>query len=549
MPPPPPPPPPPASDSSSDAGSDPLDLRNDEGWEDVEPDADVEDVRVKGLFDEAVVFGSVRELVEETKRVWGVDLAEVVARFGLDFYQRIKLVNYIRSQVRAGNSQPDLSSAAAFADDKYLQPVLEDDALLFLVDELGDSEEEADQDPQGDRVKQLEEELRALKANFADYREAVSRTLEERWAEKEAPNGTQAGPSTNGQKSEDKQQKGVEQGYFDSYSYNDIHETMLKDSVRTDAYRDFIYENKHLFVGKTVLDVGCGTGILSMFAAKAGAAHVIAVDNSTMIEKAILNVHANGFSDQISCLRGKIEEVTLPVDKVDIIVSEWMGYGLLFEAMFDSVVWARDRYLKSDGLMVPSHCTLRIAPFADDDYVAEHIDFWRDVYAFDMSAMMDKIRDDARVRSLVPEKLAADSSLFLELPLHTINTQELEFTKDFTVELTKDIEALDGWCIWFDTFFLSSRDAKLPADARAESWSGPGVAFTTGPGGTPTHWESVLLLVDRDGSDGALKKGQRIRGSVEYKKAGANARGLGIEMHWELEGVRDGRRGQLWKLE
>ncbi|KAK7611585.1 protein arginine N-methyltransferase PRMT1, partial [Phyllosticta paracitricarpa] len=468
---------------------------------------------------------------------------------GLDFYQRIKLVNYIRSQVRAGNSQPDLSSAAVFADDKYLQPVLEDDALLFLVDELGDSEEEAHQDPQGDRVKQLEEELQALKANFADYREAVSRTLEERWAEKDAPNGTQAGPSANGQKSEDKQQKGVEQGYFDSYSYNDIHETMLKDSVRTDAYRDFIYENKHLFVGKTVLDVGCGTGILSMFAAKAGAAHVIAVDNSTMIEKAILNVHANGFSDQISCLHGKIEEVTLPFDKVDIIVSEWMGYGLLFEAMFDSVVWARDRYLKSDGLMVPSHCTLRIAPFADDDYVAEHIDFWRDVYAFDMSAMMDKIRDDARVRSLVPEKLAADSSLFLELPLHTITTQELEFTKDFTVELTKDIEALDGWCIWFDTFFLTSRDAKLPADARAESWSGPGVAFTTGPGGTPTHWESVLLLVNRDGSDGALKKGQRIRGSVEYKKAGVNARGLGIEMHWELEGVRDGRRGQLWKLE
>ncbi|KAK7548745.1 protein arginine methyltransferase RmtB [Phyllosticta citricarpa] len=545
----PPPPPPPASDSSSDAGSDPLDLRNDEGWEDVEPDADVEDVQVKGLFDEAVVFGSVRELVEGTKRAWGVDLAEVVARFGLDFYQRIKLVNYIRSQVRAGNSQPDLSSAAVFADDKYLQPVLEDDALLFLVDELGDSEEEAHQDPQGDRVKQLEEELQALKANFADYREAVSRTLEERWAEKDAPNGTQAGPSANGQKSEDKQQKGVEQGYFDSYSYNDIHETMLKDSVRTDAYRDFIYENKHLFVGKTVLDVGCGTGILSMFAAKAGAAHVIAVDNSTMIEKAILNVHANGFSDQISCLRGKIEEVTLPFDKVDIIVSEWMGYGLLFEAMFDSVVWARDRYLKSDGLMVPSHCTLRIAPFADDDYVAEHIDFWRDVYAFDMSAMMDKIRDDARVRSLVPEKLAADSSLFLELPLHTITTQELEFTKDFTVELTKDIEALDGWCIWFDTFFLTSRDAKLPADARAESWSGPGVAFTTGPGGTPTHWESVLLLVNRDGSDGALKKGQRIRGSVEYKKAGVNARGLGIEMHWELEGVRDGRRGQLWKLE
>lgn len=40
----------------------------------------------------------------------------------------------------------------------------------------------------------------------------------------------------------------------------EIHETMLKDRVRTDAYRDFIYGNKHLFAGKTVLDIGCGTG-------------------------------------------------------------------------------------------------------------------------------------------------------------------------------------------------------------------------------------------------------------------------------------------------
>jgi len=68
---------------------------------------------------------------------------------------------------------------------------------------------------------------------------------------------------------------------------------MLKDSVRTDAYRDFIYENKDLFSGKVVLDVGCGTGILSMFCARAGASKVIAVDNSDIIDKARENVFAN----------------------------------------------------------------------------------------------------------------------------------------------------------------------------------------------------------------------------------------------------------------
>lgn len=55
---------------------------------------------------------------------------------------------------------------------------------------------------------------------------------------------------------------------------------MLKDEVRTMSYRASIYNNKHLFKDKVVLDVGCGTGILSMFAAKAGAKHVYGVSIS-----------------------------------------------------------------------------------------------------------------------------------------------------------------------------------------------------------------------------------------------------------------------------
>ena len=65
--------------------------------------------------------------------------------------------------------------------------------------------------------------------------------------------------------------------YFDSYAHFGIHEEMLKDEVRTGAYKNAILLNRHLFKDKVVLDVGCGTSILCMFAAKAGAKHVIGV--------------------------------------------------------------------------------------------------------------------------------------------------------------------------------------------------------------------------------------------------------------------------------
>jgi protein arginine N-methyltransferase 1 len=87
--------------------------------------------------------------------------------------------------------------------------------------------------------------------------------------------------------------KTTEDYYFDAYAHFEIHEEMLKDEVRTRSYMDAILNNRHLFKGKTVLDVGCGTGILSMFAAKAGAALVIGVDCSDIIDVATQIIEEN----------------------------------------------------------------------------------------------------------------------------------------------------------------------------------------------------------------------------------------------------------------
>jgi len=130
---------------------------------------------------------------------------------------------------------------------------------------------------------------------------------------------------------------------------------MLQDKTRTGSYKKAIMEHaEECFKDKVVLDVGCGTGILSFFAAQAGAKRVYAVDASDIVHTAAQVVETNGMTDIIKVVRGTVEDVELPgLDEVgggvDVIVSEWMGYLLIYESMLRSVIIARDRFLKPDG--------------------------------------------------------------------------------------------------------------------------------------------------------------------------------------------------------
>ena len=239
----------------------------------------------------------------------------------------------------------------------------------------------------------------------------------------------------------------------------------------------------------------------------------------------------------------------MPVEQVDIIISEWMGYALLFEAMFDSVIYARDRYLAPGGLMVPSHATLRIAPYADPDFIASHISFWHNVYGFKMTSMLLKIYDEALVRVVQPTRIPGDSTVFLPLPLHTITVDELTFLKDFEVTLKEDIDALDGWAVWFDIFFMPSRDSVVPDNAIPTDMKEKGiVAFTTGPHGTETHWQQTICLIDHEKKEAKpLKKGQVIKGKIGYQKKEHGSRLLDINIQWHGEGGIKG--DQNWSLQ
>lgn len=287
-----------------------------------------------------------------------------------------------------------------------------------------------------------------------------------------------------------------------------------------------------------------------MFCAKAGAKLVIAVDKSEIMTKAMENVFHNGLQDKITCIKGAMEEVVLPVDQVDIIVSEWMGYFLLYEAMLPSVLYARDKYLKPGGLMVPSSMTMWMAPIADEEYVSDHVSFWRDVYGFDMKSMQEGIYEEARVEVVPAKSVCGKPFPFKGLDLYKVTKEDLSFNVKWKSVLERDVDQLDGLLIWFDNFFDTEVGAPLPAlettmDGFVKQKNG-NVAFSTGPFTTPTHWKQGLLLMSPEESYQKLPQSCALEGELTYAVLSENDRALQISASWSREGAE--QKKQSWKM-
>lgn len=138
---------------------------------------------------------------------------------------------------------------------------------------------------------------------------------------------------------------------------------------------------------------------------------------SDIILKARDIVKANKLDHVVHLIQGKMEDINLPVDKVDIIISEWMGYFLLYESMLDTVLYARDHYLKPGGKIYPDKARMYIAGIEDAEYREQKIGFWENVYGFDMSvikeaALREPLVDTVEAKSVVTRPFAFKVSSF-----------------------------------------------------------------------------------------------------------------------------------------
>lgn len=304
--------------------------------------------------------------------------------------------------------------------------------------------------------------------------------------------------------------------YFNSYAHFGIHEEMLKDEVRTKSYMRAIMDNPHLFAGKTVMDVGSGTGVLSIFAAKAGAKKVYAIECSKIVEQARSIIADNNVSDIIEVIESKVEETEID-EQVDIIISEWMGYFLFYESMLDTVLYARDKWLKPDGLLFPDKATLYLCAIEDAQYKSEKIDFWDNVYGLNMSCIKSVALTEPLVDTVDPEQVMTNVDAVFPVDMATVTVEELSFSVPFRLTATRNDYA-HALVAFFDVTF--SHCLKK-------------VSFVTGPHTRPTHWKQTVLYLDRALP---MEQGEVLEGLLACRPNKKNHRDLDIAVEYIFKG-------------
>ncbi|KAM9709981.1 protein arginine N-methyltransferase 2 isoform 2-T2 [Menidia menidia] len=248
--------------------------------------------------------------------------------------------------------------------------------------------------------------------------------------------------------------------YFGSYGTLRLHLEMLSDRSRTETYRQVILSNSPALRNKVVMDLGCGTGIISLFCAQlAKPSMVYAVEASSMADHTRQLVKQNGCDEVVTVLRGRAEELELP-EQVDVLVSEWMGNCLLFEFMVESVLVARDRWLRDGGVMWPSNAALTLVPCQADSYYAEKMAFWERPYGLDFTPLQALAQQEfftkPKFSHLVePEDCLSAPCDVICLDMYTLQVGDLEEMKGEFHFCVEKSGVFHGFTAWFTVHFES----------------------------------------------------------------------------------------------
>ncbi|XP_054479436.1 histone-arginine methyltransferase CARM1 [Anoplopoma fimbria] len=305
-------------------------------------------------------------------------------------------------------------------------------------------------------------------------------------------------------------------------------QNLLQDCLRIATYQKAILLNESDFRDKVVLDVCCGSGILSFFAVQAGATRVYAVESNPMAKFTQILVQNNCQSERIRLLEGKVEEVSCP-DMVDAIVSEPIGYMLLSQRLMESFLHAR-KWLKPNGLMFPSYGDIHLAPFSDEQLYFEHharASFWqqRNFYGINLNALHNAAVDEFFKQPIVD---SFDVQILMARSVkHRINFKEAKEEDLHRMEIPFVFTLLQsglvhGLAFWFDVAYSGSKST---------------VWLSTAPTEPLTRWYQVRCLLQ---TPLFAKLGQTLSGTVLLSANDRESYDIHITATVDQSGFRSG---------
>lgn len=255
----------------------------------------------------------------------------------------------------------------------------------------------------------------------------------------------------------------------------DEHRSYLADAVRLSAFERAI--SAAVRPGDVVLDLGSGTGILGLMAARAGAARVYAVEETSLGGLAREIAVANHLADRIHVVRGWSTWVTLP-EPADVVVTDQIGHFGIEAGIFEYLPDARRRLLKPDARVIPRRMSWRCAP-VESAPLRDSIDFWRQPRGgFDFSPIVGPASASGYPAQLSAGALLAPAATVASAATDTLPSSGL-ITGDATFEIARagTLDGIGGWFV---------------ADLS------PAISFTNGPD-TPERIDrrQVVLPVSR----------------------------------------------------
>ena len=245
----------------------------------------------------------------------------------------------------------------------------------------------------------------------------------------------------------------------------EYHRMLLADEVRTNAYRDAILRT--VKPGDVVLDIGCGSGVLSFFACQAGAARVYAIDRGGMAGIAQFLARNVGYADRITVLRDESTGVELP-ERASVLVTETIGSLGLDENILGSVLDARARLLRENAAIVPSRLALSIVPVELQERHEKHVLWWNERrYGLDLRPMRVFASNTILVLNGDTDAHLAAPATILDIDLTTAPSTLVRGNARFTV--SRD-SVLHGFMLWF-TATLADGITITSADRGETHWA------------------------------------------------------------------------------